>query len=96
MRLMFIFLSLGLLSGCSMFYDREVQWETVPPKTFPVLKAIGYAPLAEQKADSAEQRMLMAIKASQKRSSSCLGSLSVGSTIKVPATGNETVGAWKP
>ncbi|ALZ74343.1 LPP20 family lipoprotein [Rheinheimera sp. F8] len=65
MRIVFIFLSLGLLSGCGMFYDREVQWETVPPKTFPVLKAIGYAPLAEQKADSAEQRMLMAIKASK-------------------------------
>lgn len=65
MRVVFIFLTLGLLSGCGMFYDREVQWETVPPKTFPVIKAVGYAPLAEQKADSAEQRMLMAIKASK-------------------------------
>ena len=34
--------------------------------------------------------------ASQKRSSSSRGSLSVGSTISVPATGNDTVGAWKP
>ncbi|MNN89519.1 hypothetical protein D3C81_2073460 [compost metagenome] len=31
-----------------------------------------------------------------KRSSSALDSLSVGSTIKVPATGNDMVGAWKP
>ena len=38
----------------------------------------------------------MAINASQKRSSSALGSLSVGSTISVPGTGNDTVGAWKP
>ncbi len=38
----------------------------------------------------------IAIIASQNRSSSSFGSLSVGSTISVPATGNDTVGAWKP
>ena len=34
--------------------------------------------------------------ASQKRSSSARSSLSVGSTMSVPATGKLTVGAWKP
>ena len=34
--------------------------------------------------------------ASMKRSSSSSGSLSVGSTMSVPATGNETVGGWNP
>ncbi|MNP61887.1 hypothetical protein D3C76_1571150 [compost metagenome] len=38
----------------------------------------------------------MRIMASQKRSSSSLDSLSVGSIISVPATGNDMVGAWKP
>jgi hypothetical protein len=38
----------------------------------------------------------IAIIASQKRSSSARSSLSVGSTISVPATGNDIVGAWKP
>ena len=38
----------------------------------------------------------MAIIASQKRSSSPRSSLSVGSTISVPATGKLIVGAWKP
>ena len=38
----------------------------------------------------------IAIIASQKRSSSAFDSLSVGSIISVPATGNDTVGAWKP
>jgi hypothetical protein len=38
----------------------------------------------------------MAIIASQNRSSSSSGSLSVGSTMSVPGTGNDTVGAWKP
>ena len=34
--------------------------------------------------------------ASQNRSSSSFDSLSVGSIIRVPGTGNETVGGWKP
>jgi hypothetical protein len=34
--------------------------------------------------------------AAQKRSSSSFDSLSVGSTITVPGTGHDTVGAWKP
>ena len=34
--------------------------------------------------------------ASQNRSSSAFDSDSVGSTISVPATGNDIVGAWKP
>ena len=38
----------------------------------------------------------MASIAVQKRSSSALGSLSVGSIISVPATGQLIVGAWKP
>ena len=33
--------------------------------------------------------------ASQKRSSSALSSDSVGSTMMVPATGHDIVGAWK-
>jgi hypothetical protein len=38
----------------------------------------------------------MAIIASMKRSSSTLGSLSVGSTIIVAGIGKDMVGAWKP
>jgi hypothetical protein len=57
--------SLVLLSGCSVFMDKEVQWESVPPEQFPILKAIGYAPVSAQQADSEEQKMLMAMKASK-------------------------------
>src|SRR5262249_12525861 len=39
---------------------------------------------------------LIEIIASQKRSNSLNGSLSVGSIIKVPITGKLVVGAWKP
>ena len=38
----------------------------------------------------------MAIMASQNRSSSRFDSDSVGSIMRVPATGNDMVGAWKP
>lgn len=65
MRTLLLLLSLGLFSGCSTFFDREVQYESVPPDNFPVLRAVGYAPLAAQKADTDEQRMLMAMKASK-------------------------------
>lgn len=58
-------LFLSLVTGCSSFYDKEVQYEAVPPERFPVLHAVGYAPLAGQKADTEEQRMLMAMKASK-------------------------------
>lgn len=54
-----------LLSGCGLFMDKEVQWESVPPDSFPLIKAVGYAPLTEQKANSEEERMLMAMKASK-------------------------------
>ena len=40
--------------------------------------------------------LLMPIMASQNLSNSALDSLSVGSIIKVPATGHDIVGAWKP
>ena len=36
------------------------------------------------------------INASQNRSSSAIDSLSVGSTMMVPTTGKDTVGAWNP
>ena len=47
-------------------------------------------------ASSAAISRRIAIIASQKRSSSRLDSLSVGSIISVSGTGNDMVGAWKP
>jgi hypothetical protein len=65
MKKAILLISLILLSACSHFVDKEVVYETVPPETFPVLKAVGFAPLAEQSGDSPEQRMLQAMKASK-------------------------------
>ncbi len=53
------------LSACSAMYEKHVQWETEKPEQFPVLHAIGYAPISLQKADNKTQKMLMAIEASK-------------------------------
>ena len=54
-----------LLGGCSAMYDKHVQWQTIKPETFPVITAIGQAPISLQKSSNETQRMLMAISASK-------------------------------
>ena len=55
------------------------------------LSSAGHSPAATRSISP-----LIAIIASTNRSSSRRSSDSVGSTISVPATGNDIVGAWKP
>lgn len=65
MKQLMVFISILFLTACSSWIDKEVVYETVPPENFPVIKAVGYAPIAEQKGESPEQRMLQAMKASK-------------------------------
>ena len=60
-------LIIGLLGlqGCSSVFDKQVEWEYVQPETYPVLKAVGYAPISEQSGRSDSVKMLKAIKASK-------------------------------
>lgn len=53
------------LAACSSVYDKHVEWQTVKPTAFPVLTAIGQAPISLQKSKHKTQRMLMAINASK-------------------------------
>ncbi|ALS99104.1 LPP20 family lipoprotein [Lacimicrobium alkaliphilum] len=53
------------LSGCSLLYDKHVEWEYVEPENYPVLTAVGYAPIDEQSGSSASLKMLQAVKASK-------------------------------
>jgi hypothetical protein len=53
------------LSGCSLFVDKHVEWETVEPEIYPVLSAVGYAPIMSQRGESETVKTLMAIKASK-------------------------------
>jgi hypothetical protein len=56
---------LVLLTSCSSVYDKHVQWQSVKPTSFPVLHAIGQAPISLQHSAHETQRMLMAINASK-------------------------------
>ena len=53
------------LFACSSTVDKDVLWQTVKPSSFPVLTAIGQAPISLQPSDNESQRMLMAISASK-------------------------------
>ncbi|GGO73978.1 LPP20 family lipoprotein [Bowmanella pacifica] len=65
MRLLGYCLLLGTLAGCSTLYDKQVEWEYVEPQSYPLLKAVGYAPVAAQQGSSDTVKMLQAIKASK-------------------------------
>ena len=52
------------LSSCGII-DKHVEWETVEPETYPVLKAVGYAPISSQKGESDSMKLIMAMKASK-------------------------------
>lgn len=54
-----------LLSACSSIVDKHVEWEMVEPDTFPILKAVGYAPISLQKGASDSQKMILAIRSSK-------------------------------
>ena len=51
--------------SCSSVYDKHVQWQSVKPESFPILHAIGQAPISLQRSTHETQRMLMAINASK-------------------------------
>ncbi|GAB2915840.1 LPP20 family lipoprotein [Rheinheimera gaetbuli] len=54
-----------LISGCSLIADRHIEYASVKPDTFPVVRAVGYAPISSQLGDNAEHKMLQAMKASK-------------------------------
>jgi hypothetical protein len=53
------------LTGCSSLFDKHVQYSYTEPDNYPVLKAIGYAPISLQPGVNESQKQLMAIKASK-------------------------------
>ncbi|WP_404338811.1 LPP20 family lipoprotein [Pseudoalteromonas mariniglutinosa] len=67
MRTTFLVATLSCLSltGCSSIFDKHVEYSYIEPDNYPVLKAVGYAPISAQPAQSSSQRTLLAIKASK-------------------------------
>tara|TARA_R110000796_G_scaffold18008_5_gene54884 strand:+ start:4670 stop:5068 length:399 start_codon:yes stop_codon:yes gene_type:complete len=46
-------------------FDKHVEYKYVEPNNYPVLKAVGYAPISQQSGVNKSQKQLMAIKASK-------------------------------
>lgn len=65
LRLTIVACILGVTAGCSSLFSKHVEWEVVKPETFPVLHAVGYAPIASQQGKDATSKQLMALKASK-------------------------------
>ncbi|WP_416308142.1 LPP20 family lipoprotein [Neptunicella sp. SCSIO 80796] len=62
----FVILAASLaLSGCSAIFDKEVEWEYVQPDEYPVIRAVGYAPISAQHGDSMALKTIQAVKASK-------------------------------
>ncbi|MCW8091822.1 LPP20 family lipoprotein [Alteromonas sp. ASW11-130] len=53
------------LSACTSMYDKHVEWEVIQPKQYPVLKAVGYAPVDAQHGTTNSIKEIMAMKASK-------------------------------
>ncbi len=58
-------LAIFLLSGCSSLFSKHVEWEILEPDVYPIISAVGYAPISAQRGNSDSSKMLMAIKASK-------------------------------
>jgi len=56
---------LTMLVGCSAVFDKKIEYTYEEPDYYPVLRAVGYAPLSSQPGESEAQKMLMAIKVSK-------------------------------
>ena len=75
-----------VLTACSSFYDKHVEWQAVKPESFPVLTAIGQAPISLQRSVHKTQRMLMAINASKIAAYAELAEQVYGQTIDGKST----------
>jgi len=60
----FIALSVSL-AACDSLITKHVEWETIEPESYPVLNAVGYAPVDAQIGLNPSSKRLMAIKASK-------------------------------
>lgn len=64
LRAGFIALTLSL-TACDSLLTKHVEWEIVEPDSYPVLNAVGYAPIQAQIGLDPSSKRLMAIKASK-------------------------------
>ena len=54
-----------VMTGCSQLFDKHIEYQYQEPENYPVLNAIGYAPISVQPGETSEQKSIMAMKASK-------------------------------
>ena len=64
-KLACITLSALLLSSCSQVFDKHIEYASVKPDAFPLLHAVGMAPISLQPGESDSQKILLAMRASK-------------------------------
>ncbi|TPV62287.1 flagellar biosynthesis protein FlgP [Aestuariibacter sp. GS-14] len=64
-RLVAVTITLFIVTGCTSLFDKHVEWETVEPTEYPVLTAVGYAPIGSQMGANDSEKNIMAMKASK-------------------------------
>ncbi|MFA3790657.1 LPP20 family lipoprotein [Aliiglaciecola sp. SL4] len=68
MKLLYTIVVVGCMLGvvgCQNLIDKQVEWETIEPETYPVIRSIGYAPIDAQRGSDRSAKVLMAVKASK-------------------------------
>lgn len=53
------------LTACSSFLDKHVVWEYEEPEHYPIIRAVGYAPISAQPGESSQIQNIMAMRASK-------------------------------
>lgn len=53
------------LTGCAQLFDKHIEYQYQQPDAYPVLNAIGYAPISLQPGQTEAQKSIMAMKASK-------------------------------
>lgn len=64
-KLTLVTLSALLLAGCSQIFDKHIEYELVKPAAFPLLQAVGMAPISLQPGETDSQKILLAMRASK-------------------------------
>ncbi len=52
-------------TGCSTVFEKHIEYSIEEPDNYPILRAIGYAPISQQPGNNQEHQMIMAMKASK-------------------------------
>ena len=53
------------LSGCTRVFEKHVEYELIEPDYYPRLQATGYAPISSQPAQTEDEKVLLAMRASK-------------------------------